>query len=55
MKLSHVIAVAAGLIVIATSSSEAQQMVNRTVNVSGTTRSYVVYIPTNFNAADTCR
>lgn len=52
MKLSHVIAVAAGLIVIATSSSEAQQMVNRTVNVSGTTCSYVVYIPTNFNAAE---
>ena len=50
--MSHVIAVAAALFVLATASFQAQQTVKRTVNVSGTTHCYVVYIPTNFHAAE---
>lgn len=30
----------------------AQQLINRTVNVGGVVRSYIVYLPVNFNAAE---
>ena len=34
------------------SALEAQQLIDRTVNVNGVTRDYLVYLPTNFNPAE---
>ena len=33
-------------------TASAQQLLNRTVNVGGVTRSYTVFLPVNFNAAE---